>query len=223
MNSITVQFVKKSSNSKTGAIPITNSARYTCPKVCPFNNGQGCYADAGYYTKLNWNKVTSGERGADWDSLCDNVTKIKPDSIWRHNVSGDLPHTDEVIDRDRVEQLSTANTGKLGFTYTHHDMTIKANRDTIADANKAGFTINLSANNPAHADELAALDIGPVVTVCAGDQTENFKTPKGRKVVICPATQNDDISCETCKLCARQRDVIVAFPVHGVQASKIDI
>jgi hypothetical protein len=31
----------------------------------------------------------------------------------------------------------------------------------------AGFTVNLSADNPAHADQLMALGIAPVVTVLA--------------------------------------------------------
>src|ERR1700726_2182000 len=38
-----------------------------------------------------------------------------------------------------------------------------------ATAIKAGFTINLSAENPAHADRLAELGIAPVVTVLARD------------------------------------------------------
>ena len=41
------------------------------------------------------------------------------------------------------------------------------NRLLIAMAVKAGFTVNLSADNPAQADQLAALGIAPVVTVLA--------------------------------------------------------
>jgi len=37
----------------------------------------------------------------------------------------------------------------------------------IAIAVKAEFTINLSADNPAHADSLAELGLAPVVTVLA--------------------------------------------------------
>ena len=220
---IQVQFIKKSGNSKTGAIPITNSNRPSCPKICPFNNGNGCYAESGYYTSMNWNKVDSGERGSDWQALLTSVDKIPAGDLWRHNVSGDLLHTKEVIDSEKVESLTRANTGKMGFTYTHHDMDIEANRDTIEQANKNGFTINLSANNLKHADELAALDIAPVVTVCESDRTGKFETPAGRPVVVCPATYKENVTCKTCKLCARQRDVIVAFPVHGRDANKIEL
>jgi hypothetical protein len=35
-------------------------------------------------------------------------------------------------------------------------------------------------------------------------------------VVVCPATQRDDVTCKSCKLCRVQmRGVIVGFPVHG--------
>ena len=41
------------------------------------------------------------------------------------------------------------------------------NRRLIAMAVKAGFTVNLSADNPDHADQMVALGIAPVVTVLA--------------------------------------------------------
>jgi hypothetical protein len=34
------------------------------------------------------------------------------------------------------------------------------NRIAVTEANAHGFTVNLSANNATHADELAALEIG---------------------------------------------------------------
>ena len=47
------------------------------------------------------------------------------------------------------------------------DAVVVENRRLIAAAIKAGFTINLSANNPMHADRLAELGIASVVTVFA--------------------------------------------------------
>ena len=79
----------------------------------------------------------------------------------------------------------------------------------------------MSANTPEHADQLAALNIGPVVTVLPANQTENSYTPEGRKIVVCPATIRDDVSCATCKLCAvSNRTVIIGFPVHGTQKKR---
>ena len=82
-----------------------------------------------------------------------------------------------------------------------------------------GFTVNLSGNNLAHADELADLNIAPVACVLPADHKGNTVTPKGRKVVQCPATREgskfEKVSCATCKLCSLQRDFIIGFPAHG--------
>jgi hypothetical protein len=223
MTSVNVQFVKKSSNAKTGPIPVTNSDKNTCPSACKLKD-TACYASCGYYTKLNWDKVTSGERGGPWADLCKQVDKLKPDTIWRHNVSGDLPHNEQVIDCNRLSQLVNANRGKRGFTYTHHDMSIPVNRDGIEFANQNGFTINLSGDHPAMADELHALGIAPVVSIVPEDQLTNFTTDAGNKVVICPAVVRDDITCYTCKMCAiPERGTIIGFPAHGVGKNKLEI
>jgi hypothetical protein len=111
-----------------------------------------------------------------------------------------------------------------------------------ATAIKAGFTINLSADNPAHADRLAELGIAPVVTVLARDYARRairhrFKrrpdqwaetigewrdrtaclsrhTTAGRRIAVCPATYSD-ATCKTCGACARVRDAVIGFPAHG--------
>jgi hypothetical protein len=59
--------------------------------------------------------------------------------------------------------------------------------------------------------------------VLPSNATDNTRTPAGRRVVVCPATQRDDVSCDTCQLCARQRDAIVGFPAHGTRKRTIDI
>jgi len=76
--------------------------------------------------------------------------------------------------------------------------------------------VNLSADSLAEADHLADQAAGPVVVVLAPDQAENLRTPAGRLVVICPATQRDDVTCASCQLCQRAtRPTIVGFPAHG--------
>jgi len=215
------QVVKKSSNSKVGKIPVTNSHSGTCPKSCPMIT-KGCYARAGYYTRLNWDKIDAGERGGSWADLCDTIADLKAGQLWRHNVSGDLPHINETIDMWKLVELIHANKGKRGFTYTHHDMENKVNREAVQVANREGFTVNLSGNNPAHADTLADLGIAPVVTVLPADQLENTVTPAGRKIVVCPAVTKTDVSCESCQLCQRvDRAAIIGFPAHGSQKKAI--
>src|SRR6516165_2883017 len=206
----------KSSNAKTGPIPVSTSSRETCPS-CPFK-GSGCYADGGPIA-LHWDKVSSGERGDAWHVFVRKISKLPHGQLWRHNQAGDLPGKGDKVDAVALSQLVGANVGKHGFTYTHKPLTA-ANASAIRDANARGFTINLSANNLAHADELAAAGVGPVAVVLPIEQTTNTETPAGRKVIVCPATQRDDVSCMTCQMCARQRDIIIGFPAHGASAKR---
>jgi hypothetical protein len=48
------QFIKKSSNSKVGAIPVTNSPRATCPSNCPLSGDWWllCRGGVSYAPKL---------------------------------------------------------------------------------------------------------------------------------------------------------------------------
>ena len=228
-----------SRNAKLGAIPATTSAKNTCAKVCPFLDN-GCYAFGGH-VNMHWDKVTKGERGGDWAHLIDELKrKTYPTQIWRHNVSGDLAGDGETIDAPKLAELTKANKGKRGFTYTHYDTIENApNRQAVQAANAGGFTINLSANNIDHADKLAALDIAPVAAVLPseyeirkGESVADYKarletlpqtTPQGRKIVTCPATYMPAVSCATCKLCAvGNRKTIIGFPAHGASAKKAD-
>ena len=81
----------------------------------------------------------------------------------------------------------------------------------------------MCSSDLADADRLAETGAGPVVVVLPSSQTANTATPAGRRVVVCPATQRDDVSCATCQLCARQRAAIVGFPAHGSRRRVIDI
>lgn len=213
-----VSLTLKSRNAKTGPIPVSTTTRKTCPDACAFK-ANGCYADGGPL-RIQWDKVTREEAGYSWSDFLAQVRALPSDILWRHNQAGDLPGIGDAIDGKAMYDLVVANTGKRGFTYTHKPMSSIANREAIAHANASGFTVNLSANNLEHADELADLGIGPVVTVLPSDQKENLTTPRGRKVVVCPATIRDDVSCMTCGLCARLRDAIVGFPAHGNGAKK---
>jgi hypothetical protein len=157
------------------------------------------------------------------EDLLDAIQRQAPNALWRMNQAGDLPGDGDRIDGDALAQIVDANRGRRGFTYTHKPMNAD-NAFHVAHANRHGFTINLSANNLADADRLADLRVAPVATVLPADATANTVTPKGRKVVVCPATQRDDVSCATCGLCSRQREAIVGFPAHGAakrKASKV--
>lgn len=216
-----VHYTAKSQNAKIGEIPATVSERATCPTSCPFYDA-GCYAGVGPVS-WHWKKVRPGERGGDWAELCKHIAALPENQLWRHNVAGDLPGDGETIDHGALGQLVSANSGKRGFTYTHYPAT-QQNLAAIHAANRAGFTINLSANNLDHADKLAAHNVAPVVVVLPEHNDGlRLRTPQGRKVAICPATYSDT-NCKACQLCQRQdRAVIVGFPAHGAQKSTVDI
>lgn len=217
-----------SRNAKTGPIPVSTTSAATCPLACPLRKDDqgGCYAEGGPLA-IFWRKVTSGEYGLAWSEFTKAIAKLPKGIIWRHNQAGDLPSADRVnIDAEAFRALIKANKGKRGFTYTHFNVTqIKANADLIKEANASGFRVNLSANSLAHADALADTDCGPVVTILPASVHGNVKlsTPKGRKVTVCPATYREDVTCASCGLCARLRDVIIGFPAHGAQKKKADI
>jgi hypothetical protein len=216
--------ILKSSNVKTGPIPVSTSAAKTCPTSCPFR-GNGCYASSGPLA-IHWKEVTEGRRGHEWSEFISAVNDLPDGQVWRHNQAGDLPGIGNRIAGGMLSDLVTANRGKRGFTYTHkpvtgNNATSAANREAVKKANEAGFTVNLSGNTLSHADELASLAIGPVVVVLPSDATRNVVTPAGRKVVICPATQRDNVSCASCQLCAKgSRSVIIGFPAHGSSKRK---
>ena len=218
-----VQFVKKSSNSKIGSIPCTTSSRNTCPDSCPLNNGNGCYAEAGYYTRMNWDKVTQGTRGTNYQGFLDSVTALPDNTLWRHNVAGDLQgNAPDTIDHNALESLVGANTGKRGFTYTHYPINAD-NLKAVQSANDKGFTINLSGNNIDHALELhkTGLPVASVVPIEHGSATRIIN---GVKFVTCPAVYKDNVQCKSCGLCQKKdRGFIVAFPAHGTSAKKADI
>ena len=224
----------KSGNAKTGPIPVTTSPRATCPDTCPLKGkAGGCYAE-GSHMGVMWSKLDNATPGKPFDhgraqvkttgfeGLVAFIDTIAAGSLWRMNQAGDLPHIGGTIDTLRLRQIVKANTGKRGFTYTHHSMDNADNREAVRKANDDGFTINLSGNNLAHADELADLGIAPVVTLLPEDSPKATRTPNGRKVVTCPATYRDDVTCKTCGICAdnSKTRAIIGFPVHGAGKRK---
>ena len=211
-----VHFTSKSSNAKTGPIPVTTTSADTCPPSCPFK-GNGCYASGGPLA-MHWRKVTEGSRGDSLTDACQSIAALPEGTLWRHNQAGDLPGKGERIAPSQLRSLTRANAGRRGFTYTHKQPT-RANLRLIREAVAGGFTINLSANGPADADRLAERAPGlPLVTVLPSDAADakTHRTPAGRMITTCPATYRDDVTCSTCGLCQRaNRGAIVGFPAHG--------
>lgn len=220
-------FTVKSSNVKTGPIPVTMTQKATCPKACPLKSN-GCYAESGN-VNIHWNRLGNPYKGnpaygLTWGELCEKIKALPKGQLFRHNVAGDLPSIDGVhIDPLAFESLVFASKGKRGFTYTHYDPAQGYNAEIVKQANNAGFTVNLSANTLEHADKLKALDIGPVVCILPIDADKVTITPAGNQVVICPAVQNENVTCDICGVCAvSTRRTIIGFPVHGTSKRKAE-
>lgn len=225
-----VHLTLSSSNIKTGPIPVTTSGRSTCPDACPLkkaNGGKGCYGEGGPLS-WHWSAVDRADRGTTFDGLCEKIAALPTGQIWRHNQVGDLPGDNNTVNGALLGKLARANRGRRGFTYTHKPVLdeqsgpVASNRRAIAAANREGFVVNLSANGLSHADKLAALNIGPVVTILPQGIEDNTQTPQGRRVVVCPAQKRDEVTCSTCRLCSRgDRSVIVGFIPHGASKKHV--
>ena len=216
-----VGFTNASSNRKTGPIPTTTTEKSSCPDTCPFKE-KGCYAKGGPQN-IHWNAISRHERGYKWDEFLGLIRKINRGQLWRHNVSGDLPHSEGVINRDEVIGLVNANRGRRGYTYTHHVL----NNENIAilqEANNNGFTVNASCESVDVADDVMSTHNIPAVAVVPSTESRRFfTTTNGRKVIVCPATLHDDVSCSTCGICANaNRSAVVAFPAHGNAKKTVD-
>jgi hypothetical protein len=242
---VKVHFIAVSQNAKTGPIPVSIIERASCWPGCALYEN-GCYAETGALA-MHWVRVSRGPAGGSWSEFCSKVAALRPGRLWRYAQAGDLPGYGPHIDGALLQELVAANSGKNAIAFTHKpvlgdDPVAVENRGLITAAVKAGFTVNLSADNPAHADRLAELGIAPVVTVLARayarravrhrfkrqrdewaetigewrDRTASLPrhTSAGRRIAICPATYSD-ATCKTCGACAHVRDAVIGFPAHG--------
>lgn len=210
-----------SGNVKTGPIPVSTSHKDTCPDACPLK-AKGCYASGGP-SNIHWKAVSTGKRGTDWNTFVDKIKALPGNQLWRHNQAGDLPGDGNMIDHVAMAKLVRANKGKRGFTYTHYTPD-HYNSGIIGAANQNGFTINLSGNNLRHADELKALNIGPVVTLLPIGAPNVQLSPAGNKVVACPAEKSDKVNCANCGLCQiADRSYIIGFRAHGVSKKTVNL
>jgi len=221
-------FTLKSSNNKTGKIPVTTSPKQTCPSTCPHKETT-CYAGLGPLG-IHWSKLSKGERGISYSKLLAEVNALPKGTLWRHNQAGDLvpdPDRPYLIHGVSLYDMMDANTGKKGFTYTHYKMFYHNdkgkeinsyhNQEWVQASNEEGFTINLSADTFNEADKYMKLGIAPVVVTLPWDwDISPYKTASNNTVIVCPAVYQDDVTCETCKLCqVGTRKTIVGFPAHG--------
>lgn len=206
-----------SGNEKTGPIPVSKSSPETCPPSCALYNA-GCFGE-NPRLRQHWKRVP--ETGLPWRDFLEQVRALPEGTLWRHNEVGDLAGVGDDLDGWKLLELAEANRGRRGFTFTHK---CKSSRylPLLRNATELGFTVNLSADSVGQAEHLQWKGF-PVVLVLPRDESRPyFDTPNGTRVVVCPATRNDRVTCQSCGLCqVAKRKSIVGFPAHGHQHRKI--
>lgn len=210
------RLVVRSRNEKVGAIPVSYTSARTCPDACKLK-GNGCYAE-NYRTGMAWSDV---EKFEDWVTFCLRVKMLPSQTLWRHNVGGDLPGEGNRLDARALALLVSSNKGKRGFTYTHKPLT-RTTRAALLRANRNGFTVNVSADSLEAADDAARAGL-PVVVTLTSDAPQVSYTPAGRTVIACPAESNETVTCESCQLCQNaSRKSIVGFRAHGQSKERVN-
>jgi len=226
-----------SSNKKTGDIAVSTTSKETCPDSCSFRDDGSCYAEAGYYTRIHWNRITEGTVGLPPLSFIKRVSELHSSEMFRHNVAGDLWHMKTIpqaIDRNLVFQLAHSTKHlSAAWTYTHHtvDDTITAtgkwNRNVILDLKRTtNFVVNLSTESVEIATK--RYKEGFMVTIVQPEGGPRTFRNDGVRFVQCPATlPGSTITCKTCggkkekPLCAnKDRNCVVIFPTHGGRKTK---
>lgn len=211
------QFTRISSNVKTGPIPTTMTEKDSCPDTCPLKLS-GCYAE-NFPLSLHWDKVA--ETGISASNLNSKLVGLPIGQLWRHNVAGDLPHNDGVIDLDELEPiLSAVERRKLEtILYTHHQL--KKNIKELEQVKRRGININLSCNSVSEA--VAAVQAGFNAVTLMPSSAPKVTKLDGAKVVICPAQTSERVTCASCGLCAKDRGTtIIGFYPHGARSKKAE-
>ena len=174
----------RSDNRKTGDMPVASASPDTCWSGCPMR--AVCYGSA-WPLCLHWAKNCK----LTWQQFLREIADLPPNVVWRYGDVGDLPGRSARIDEGRCTALvaiGCAN-GRRPYCYSHKPVVgHPANARIIAAMNRGGFTVNLSAEGLHRADELAALQVAPVVAVLPrslGDWRV-LHTPAGRRVLRCP-------------------------------------
>jgi hypothetical protein len=225
-----VIFTPKSENDKTGPMAVSITESTTCPPNCALRRASCggknlCYSLFGPM-RWTWDRLDRHEIGMPWVDFCGKVQRLPDGSLWRHNISGDLPGGGDEIDEAALAMLVWANRGRRGFTYTHKPLTVR-NFDLIRAATASGFTINVSMDTLVEADYYRMVDetipMAVMLPFAFGkdEAPRTLKTPKGRVVMVCPAVRDKGKTCLTCGLCAKaDRKAIIGFPAHGVARTR---
>lgn len=217
------------------------SSKSSCPNRCPFK-GSGCYAE-GIRTVKTWERADdeSDKRFVSsqddltlalLEGVLEHIKEPENELLFRHNIAGDLAvrntnnfNIHEFLDIAnaiiRVNAVYSGGFGKVvkGFTYTHCELT--EGDKYVINSMKNAITVNVSADSPKEALEAKARGFNVAMTsVNPWEDIKLLKGSYGLTAVQCPAQTREGVTCKSCRLCAKDRDAIVIFGIHGAHKGK---
>ena len=199
-----------------------------------------CYAKKGHQA-LHAKAVTEGSRGYDLDKLLKEIAELRPNSLLRLNVSGDLPSVTYKNDERKISTealtkllIATQDAKATAFTYTHLHSDPKHreyNLAAVREWSEPNFVINVSCELPRTAMNLYFSGQDVVITnsklfnyavdheIKTGKKAElSVKEGSGRTslhspvtLFPCPASYKGS-NCNECRECSKHhRENIVVF------------
>lgn len=207
------KLVDLSHNGKTGTMPAVYGAKKLCPLSCALYSE--CYGKQGH-TNIHFN---AADNGVDFDSMLAWIKKL-PMDIWRLWVTGDFPHDNGQVDRNKVLAMAAANKKRKLIAYSHHLPTAH-NLAVFQDAKNAGFHVNISCDSVDDIKSTMAAGLSAVTYTSATDTRKKWNDD-GISFVTCPNQSSaKKPTCRDCRLCAKPRDYVIVFRAHASKKSAI--
>ncbi len=214
-------------NKKLGNVNYVYGPPENCSDSCPFK-GNGCYAENAPMVWV-WKKIAAGlfKSSVNWDQLISKVRAIPRGDKVRLWVAGDFPQWHKGVDTSKATELGNALHGKKAWAYTHHHPR-KNERGgwagLIRHYLERSFTINISCERPEHVDEYMSQGLPCVIAVpSTTNKRQQWRTPGGFRVRVCPNQVDESIRCDRCMLChKRPADMAIAFIAHGTKRNDVN-
>jgi hypothetical protein len=221
----------KSGNAKTGPIPVTSRAQWSCPTSCPFF-GAGCYGEnRGRNPRTLFDLAADAETVHTTESLAAEMRRagnprrfggralrrVLP--IVRDREVGDVLTAAGAIDHAWLSVVTDAarSVGRTVFGYTHVT-TLTA--EDVPD----GYVMNASTETTEDVRDAHGRGLPAVIV---GDRDALAESDPATRYVSCPA-ESRDVTCAECGLCAmpsRMSDPsgapVIVFAPHGVKAKTV--
>lgn len=205
--------IPRSSNRKTGPLPVTSRPEETCPSDCPFLPGGehgGCYGTGRIMAMARRRATTMSVD----DAVEAILAKRSPAARFlRDRIVGDVLAEDGTVDRDYLAGISEVGrrVGLQVFGYTHAWR--RFTRGDVRFVRRLGYVMNASCETREDIHDAVGLGLLPVVV---NDNLQDGEMIAGLRVVTCPAQTREATTCASCGLCARpQRACVVRFRIHG--------